>query len=170
MIATWTADTARAHLPALCQLLQNVVDDGASIGFHLPLAYTEAQAYWEGILPGIEQGIRLLLVDTEGDQLRGLVQLALEPRANGRHRAEVQKLMVNTACRRKGIARQLMLELESRAREHNRTLLVLDTRQGDASESLYQSEDYTQAGVIPLYCSNERGDLEATVLYYKILA
>jgi len=42
-----------------------------------------------------------------------------------------------------------MRQLHDLARQHGRTLLVLDTRQGDPSELLYRKLRYARAGVIP---------------------
>jgi hypothetical protein len=46
---------------------------------------------------------------------------------------------------------------------------VLDTRLGDAGESLYASCGYTRVGVIPAYVIDENGKPDATVFYYKLL-
>jgi acetyltransferase len=62
-----------------------------------------------------------------------------------------------------------MATVERAAHDARRTLLVLDTRQGDPSERLYQKCGYTRAGVIPRYARNGDGGLDATVLYYKLL-
>jgi hypothetical protein len=59
--------------------------------------------------------------------------------------------------------------VESAAREAGRTLLVLDTRQGDIAEELYLSLGYTLAGVIPQYARSANGELHATSLFYKLL-
>jgi len=151
-------------------LLQNVVDDGASIGFLPPLPQAEAQAYWHKIIADLAQDSRLLFVALADEGcVIGSVQLALEARKNGSHRAEVQKLMVHTEFRGRGIGRTLMSTLEVAARSAARTLLVLDTRRGDGAEQLYQALGYVQAGIIPGYVLNASGALEDTVIYYRHL-
>jgi acetyltransferase len=124
----------------LASLLIDTVTSGASIGFHAPLADADAEQYWRGVQVGVRQGQRILVgaFDSAG-RLVGSGQLALEQRPNGRHRAEVQKLMVVTAARRQGVARSLMMVLEQAALEAGRTLLVLDTREGDAAEQMYRA-------------------------------
>ncbi|OIB02491.1 GCN5 family acetyltransferase [Paenibacillus sp. LC231] len=147
----------------LTELLIRVVEDGASVGFLPPLSYDEASAYWEDVLgPGVT-----LWVAVQDGQAIGTVQLQCAMKANGRHRAEVAKLMVDPASRRGGIGRALMLHLEPKAKAEGRTLLVLDTREGDPSNKLYQSLGYIQAGVIPDYAISSNGELDGTVLYYK---
>lgn len=147
----------------LTELLIRVVEEGASVGFLAPLSYDEASAYWEDVLgPGVT-----LWVAVQDGQMIGTVQLQCAMKANGRHRAEVAKLMVDPASRRGGIGRALMQHLEPKAKEKGRTLLVLDTREGDPSNKLYQSLGYIQAGVIPDYAISSNGQLDGTVLYYK---
>ena len=51
-----------------------------------------------------------------------------------------------------------MRQLEGFARSCGRSLLVLDTRQGDAAEFLYQKLGYTVGGVIPGYARSATGE------------
>jgi len=44
----------------LVALLQNVVDDGASIGFLRPLAADEAARYWQSVAAAIREKRRVL--------------------------------------------------------------------------------------------------------------
>jgi len=168
-VAALTAADAIANLDDLTGLLRNVVDDGAAIGFMPPLAAEEACTYWRGIAADLANGPRVLLVAHSDGVLVGSVQLDPAMRPNGLHRAEVQKLMVHTVARRQGVGRALINAVEEAARELGRTLLVLDTRQDDAGESLYRSLGYIEAGSIPNYARSANGELHATVLFYKIL-
>ncbi len=59
--------------------------------------------------------------------------------------------------------------VEQIARERERTLLVLDTRQGDSAEQLYRTLGYCEVGVIPAYARNVNGKLDSTVIFYKTL-
>lgn len=155
------------EIERLAQLLVAVVDDGASVGFLPPLDPEEARHYWREA-PGPDAA--LLVAEDEAGQIVGSGQLHLERRANGRHRAEVAKLMVQPSARRRGIGRRLMERLEAIAREEGRTLLVLDTREGDPSNELYRSLGWVEAGRIPRYARSANGELHATVFYYKELA
>jgi ribosomal protein S18 acetylase RimI-like enzyme len=155
-----------AEIGQLVELLIAVVDDGASVGFLPPLAPAEAEAYWRGV-PG--PGVALLVAERAG-RIVGTVQLQAAMRANGRHRAEVAKLMVDPAARRQGVGRQLMAAVEAVAAREGRSLLVLDTREGDPSNALYRALGYQEAGRIPGYARSASGQLDATVFYYKQLA
>jgi acetyltransferase len=97
------------------------------------------------------------------------VQLELALRPNALHRAEVQKVMVLTTARRRGIGRALMVAVEVEARRLGRTTLVLDTRQGDPSERLYLGVGCQCAGIIPRYAKSATGVLDGSVFYYKLL-
>lgn len=77
--------------------------------------------------------------------------------------------MTHPNYRLRGIGRLLMQKAEGRARHDGRTLLVLDTREGDPSNILYTSLEYIEAGRIPGYARSADGNLDATVFYYKTL-
>ena len=163
------ADAARREQAALIALLQNVVDGGGSVGFLPPLSVKDAREYWESVAVAVKSGGRLLWVARDDGAIVGTVQLDLERRANGNHRAELIKLMVHAHARRHGVGRTLMRAAQDEARRRGRRTLVLDTRQGDPSEALYRSLGWTFAGAIPQYARSANGELHATALYYLLL-
>jgi acetyltransferase len=170
LIASLAPDEVGAYLTELAATLQEAVEDGASVGFLPPLAADEARDYWQGVVGALRDGSRVLLIARFPDgAVAGTVQLDLAMRANGRHRAEVSRLIVRRAAQRRGVARALMAALEDEARRLGRTTLVLDTRQGDPAEQLYQSLGWQAAGTIPQYARSADGTLAATVYYYKLL-
>ncbi|OPG17057.1 hypothetical protein B2M26_03395 [Ferroacidibacillus organovorans] len=116
----------------------------------------------------IEPSVRLWTADYDGE-IVGTVQLHLTMKQNGAHRAEIAKLMVHPQKRRLGIARQLMDVAERAAVEAGRSLLVLDTRAGDPSNTLYRSLGFVEAGRIPQYARSADGQFDETVIYYKLL-
>lgn len=159
------ASLSSNHEQELSELLIEVVGDGASIGFLPPLDIDEATAFWRSVLsPGV-----LLWVALENERIMGTVQLHLASKANAQHRAEVAKLMVHPEHRRKGIAGLLMETAEHAAVAEGRGLIVLDTREGDPSNNLYQARGFVEAGRIPSFARNGDGGLDTTVIYYKIL-
>jgi acetyltransferase len=160
---------AQATLPDFVDLLCATVDDGASVGFLPPLSPQEAASYWQGVLTDLVHSKLLLWGARQDGRIVGTVQLHPVLKPNGSHRAEVTKLLVHPRSRRQGIARALMLALETEAVARRRITLVLDTRQGDPSELLYSDLGYVKAGVIPNYASNGEGTLDPTVFYYKLL-
>lgn len=151
------------HLNELSDLLMQVVEDGASIGFLPPMKQSEAIDYWGSALnPDV-----ILFVAKLHGKIVGSVQLHLCTKRNGGHRAEIAKLMTHTGYRRKGIGRSLMHQAEESAKQEGRTLLVLDTREGDPSNFLYNSLGYIQAGSIPDFAKSANGEFHPTIFYYK---
>jgi acetyltransferase len=169
MIESLTEGRARPLVPQLVALLQDAVHHGSSVGFLPPLASETAEEYWLEVLGEVSRGVRILLVSTETGEVTGAVQLGLATKQNGRHRAEVQKLLVHTRFRRRGIARALLAAAEEAARSQGRTLLVLDTEQGSAAETLYEKCGYERSGVIPNYALTTDGTLISTVVFYKLI-
>ena len=164
------AEAAVRHQRARAELLEDAVDNGASIGFLPPMAPGEADAYWRTVVAAIRAGSRVLGVARDaGGALVGTAQLDLCTRPNGRHRAEAMKVIVHTRARRRGIGGALMLALEDEARRRGLRTLVLDTRHGDHAERLYAGVGYTLAGVVPAYARSAGGELDPSAFYYKLL-
>lgn len=163
------AGPVAGHLPALIDLLIDAVEDGASLGFLRPLGRREAAEYWRMIQAELDLGTKELIVAFNEGSAVGAVQLALAAKANARHRAEVQKLMVHTRFRNRGLATGLMAALEARAAEIGRRLIVLDTRKGDPASRLYDKLGYVRFGEVPGYTVDRDGRAHGTVFYYKHL-
>jgi len=149
----------------LADMLVAVVEAGASVGFLPPLSRENAGAYWRGVIAPN----RVLLVAERGDQIVGTGQLELAMRANGRHRAEIVKVLVRPDAQGQGIGLALMQALEATARSLGRTLLHLDTREGDPANRLYRRAGFTPAGTIPNWARDADGTLKGTTFYYKVL-
>jgi len=162
-----------SHLGAVTKrlgaVLKACVEDGAGIGFVLPLAFDTAESFWAGQQAALEAGGAHLFVARRGEDVFGTVMLVLAHQDNGRHRAEVAKLMVHPAARRQGLARRLLSAVEQKAKALNRTLLVLDTVTGDTAEAMYERLGYVRVGTIPDYAEAARGGLQPTTVFYKQL-
>lgn len=163
------AEEARVTLPQLVALLQDAVNDGASIGFTQPLLADVAERYWQDVFREVGQASRILLTTQRGGVVVGSVQLGLCTRPNGLHRAEVQKLLVHTGWRRQGIARALMLAIEQEARSARRSLLYLDTEPHKPAAAMYDQTGWIRAGEIPGYACSPDGHLHGTVLFYRMI-
>lgn len=159
------------ELEALTGILHACVLDGASVGFVSPFAKDEAQAFWvDRVFPAVDAGACDLFVARLDGVVIGTVQLMKAAMPNQPHRADVAKLLVHPDHRRHGAGRVLMAALEERARALALTLLVLDTRSGDPSQSLYEGIGFQVAGQIPGFCRNVFEDVyEPTTYLYKAL-
>ncbi|MDC4865267.1 GNAT family N-acetyltransferase [Acinetobacter baumannii] len=154
---------------ALSLLLEDSVNNGASIGFLAPIEKNEVLNYWREVNHKLAQGNSRLWIAIQEGTIIGSVQLSLVGKKNGVHRAEVEKLMVLTSARKQGIATLLMNELENFARGKSLRLLVLDTREGDVSELLYSKIGFVRVGVIPNFALSSNGNYDGTAIYYKKL-
>jgi GNAT superfamily N-acetyltransferase len=157
-----------ALLDGLCALLEDAVHGGASVGFFVPLARATAERYWREVFDALGDRLRLWIAVEEGAVV-GSVQLAPCTKENGRHRAELQKLLVHSSRRGRGIASAMMAAVETAALRSRISLLVLDTLRESAAEQVYAHLGWTRAGEIPRYAASPDGELHTTVYYYKLL-
>ncbi len=164
-----TPETIAELHHGLCALVRDAVEGGASIGFLTPLAEDELDRYLEAVRADVTRDSRIILLARDGDDVLGMVQLELATKANSLHRAEVQKLIVHSRARRRGLGTLLMTAIERAARERERTLLVLDTISGSATDPFYRGLGYLEAGSIPKYAAMPWGELAPTTVFYKEL-
>lgn len=154
----------------LVELLQDAVAGGASLGWTSTPSTKDARNYWTEVLEGVARGERLLFVATDDHVCAGAVQLCLSPKQNAKHRGEVQKLLVHSQFRRRGIGQALLNALENVAAARGLTLLVLDVRSGDPAETFYRQAGYQFVGQIPGFALSTSGAYEPTSIYYRKLS
>jgi GNAT superfamily N-acetyltransferase len=159
----------RAAVDSLAAVLADCVAGGASVSFMAPFSPAQAREVFEGYAEEVERGRRVLLAAFDDDRLVGTVQILLALPPNQAHRAEIAKLLVHRAARKRGVARLLMERAEVEARAEGKTLLVLDTVTGDDAERLYERLGFTKVGVIPGYALYPDGrPCDTTVFFKKI--
>jgi GNAT superfamily N-acetyltransferase len=158
-----------ADIDALAAVLVDCVEGGASVSFMQPLAPERARAFWRGVADGAARGERVLLVAEDGEGIVGTVQVVLSQPENQPHRAEVAKMLVHRRARRRGLGALLMQAAEAAARDHGKTLLVLDTSSAEA-ERLYARVGWTRVGSIPGFALLPHGEPCATTFFYRELA
>ena len=126
-------------LPALTNLLIDNVHQGATLGFLAPLSRYQALDYWHGVFARLGQHHALWIAcESEGPgRLLGAIQLSLCPLANAHHRGEVQRLMVHSQERSRGVAGQLMARVETAAATQGRFLLQLETCADSQAEAVF---------------------------------
>lgn len=164
-----TADIVEAE--ALAELLIDVVEGGASVGFMLPLAREKAVAFWRACQASAARGERILLVaeDEASAKIAGTVQVILAMPDNQPHRGDIAKMQVHRSARRRGLGGLLMRAAEAAAREAGKTLLVLDTVTGSDAERLYASLGWVRVGEIPQYALFPGGGFCSTTYFYRML-
>ncbi|MFJ4677115.1 GNAT family N-acetyltransferase [Kitasatospora sp. NPDC088783] len=165
-----TPEALDARRDALADLLLDAVADGASVGFLDRTAHHEAAAWWDGLRPSVAAGTRLLwVVEDAAGRALGTVSLIREEKPNGRHRAEIAKLLVHRTARGAGLGRRLLAHAERAARDTGTTLLLLDTQTGSPAEHLYRTAGWTAFGTVPDHAATPDGTLADTTYYYKRL-
>ena len=172
MIATFEAfapPLAETDRDALAALLLDAVEGNASIGFPADTTHEAALSFWSGVEADVAGGQALLFGSRSAGSLVATVQLRFSSFPNGRHRAEVAKLLVHSSARRHGLGTMLMQRVEEAAAAAGKTLLFLDTETGSAAEKLYRGLGWMQAGSIPEFAYRPDGALRASTFFYKAL-
>src|SRR5476651_2264041 len=106
----------------LTALVIDAVEHGASIGFTVPLVYSDVERYWQGVARDVALGGRELFVALdERGRVIGSAQLALESPADSHQRADIQKVIVKHAVRGRGVGAALIARLEQEAQAGGRT-------------------------------------------------
>jgi GNAT superfamily N-acetyltransferase len=156
-------------LRGLSDVLIDCVEGGASVSFMAPLSRDKADAFWTDAMSSAARRERLLLVaEDAAGVIVGTVQVVFAQYENQPHRADIAKLLVQRAGRRRGIGEALLAHAEILARQAGKTLLVLDTASGDA-ERLYARRGWQRCGVIPGYALLPHGGLCDTTVFYRTL-
>ena len=162
-----SAAEAQARLDELAAVLHDCVAGGASVSCMAPFSQEDARSAFAGFAAEVEQGRRLLLAAFADEALVGTVQVILSVPPNQPHRAEIAKLLVHRAARRRGVAQLLMEGAEAEARAEGKSLLVLDTVTGDPAERLYERLGWTKVGIIPGYALYPDGRPCDTTVFWK---
>ena len=156
------------QIEGLAQVLLDCVEGGASVSFLWPLPLEQARDFWRGVAQAVDRGERALWLAMDGAQVVGTVQLVLAQPPNQPHRADLSKMLVHRGWRQQGLGALLIQAAEAGARQHGKTLLVLDTASADAMR-LYERCGWVRCGAVPGYALLPRGGLCDTVFYYREL-
>lgn len=165
-----TGAQARAAIPALCDVLADCVEGGASVGFMQPYTAADAEPYWQGVAEQAEAGTTLLMIAETDGEIVGTVQVGVAQMPNQPHLGDLKKLLVHRKARGLGLGRLLMTAIEQEAAKAGKTLLVLDTATGSPAESIYPRLGWTRVGVIPDYAMWPEGGFCPTTIFYKHLS
>jgi GNAT superfamily N-acetyltransferase len=155
-----------SSLEELAQLLLDAHDAGMALGLAAPLDREGAAAAYREAAARLAPGERILLAALDGDEVVGAVQLDRSDAGNGRHRAEVRRLVVRADRRGTGVGRALMEGVVDAARGLGLRLLWLSTHEGTDADRIYERLGWTRAGVIPDYAVLPNGDLAGNAFYF----
>ncbi|MEO6714808.1 MAG: GNAT family N-acetyltransferase [Mycobacteriales bacterium] len=166
-IALLEGEAADGVLGDLAEVLVDCVDGGASVGFEAPLPVETAREWWRKTM---QDSSALTWIASSAGRVVGVVRLLPSGYPNGRHRAEVAKLLVHRDARGRGVATSLMHHLETGAIERGRWLLILDTQTGSPAERLYEKWGWQRLGVLEDHAYSPDGRLAPTTFMSKRLA
>ena len=153
----------------LSDLLIDCVEGGASVSFMLPIERATAEAFWRSVAADIVRRERILLAaENAAGEIIGTVQIIFAQAENQPHRADIAKMLVHRRARRLGVGAALLAAAESESLSAGKTLLVLDTANGDA-ERLYAKLGWQRCGVVPGYALLPGGGLCDTTFFYRTL-
>ncbi len=180
------------HIHASC-----ILHDNTMATFLPPLSHAQMYQHWESLLAETRSGGRLIIIYLspissrspgldikppfppsdwpvleagESLEVSGIISLSLPTSQTGPFRGLVQNLFVSPLHRRKGIATQLVAELEARALELGRWNLMLDTIAGTPAEAMYPKLGWERLGLVKDYgVSPEGGRLVDEVFFWKDL-
>ena len=158
------------EIEGLSEVLIDCVEGGASVSFMLPMTRGKAVAFWRGASASVARGERFVLAaEDAAGAIVGTVQVTLAQPENQPHRGDLAKMLVHRRARRQGIGEALLVAAEQRALGAGKTLLVLDTANGDA-ERLYLRQGWQRCGQIPDYALWPDGRPCATTYFFKFLS
>jgi acetyltransferase len=160
------ASGVAAHLDELAQLLLDAHASNMALGLAAPLTHERAAAAYRQTAARLSVGDRVLLAALDGGSVVGAVHIARADAENGRHRAEIQRLVVGADQRGRGIGRALLEAAVERARELGLGLLWLTTHEATGADQVYQRLGWTRLGVIPAYATLPDGSVAGNAYYY----
>ncbi|MCU1388631.1 MAG: family N-acetyltransferase [Ilumatobacteraceae bacterium] len=165
---------ARQRSGELVAIIRDAVDGGSSVNFLADVTDEVLGDFWAVVADAQEAGRTRLFVaedvdDHAGGRFVATALIMFSQKQNSPHRADVGKMLVHSGYRRRGLARRLLDAIEGAARDHGRTLLMLDTETGSAGEALYRANDWVAFGVVPGHAYTPDGAPKPTTFFYKVI-
>lgn len=168
-IVLLNAATLPIYCAELADLLLDVVQDGATVGYPRSITRQQAEISFHRLRGELEQGERLLWIARDEQGITGCVNLLLSKEADALNRATIKMHMVRRRARRSGVGKNLINELEKGAYARQRGLLHLEAQAGSRAEGFYRAQGYRCLGEIPDYLNSADGSSHSAVIYYKRL-
>lgn len=155
-------------LTQLSLLLVDSVKGNYSVGFMDDSTYADYSSFWISEFNAILNGNMIQIAFLDQSAV-GTVILTRENRANGKHRAELRKLMVHSQFQNLGIGTRLEQAATELARANGIELLYLDSATDFLVAGKYEKWGWVKVGEIPRYARNPDGSFVSTWFFYKDL-
>lgn len=163
-----------ADFPALCGRLGELSADAAASGpgldFRLPFSPADGAAWWQARIDDVTTGRRIVLVARDQGEVVGTVSVNPAQARNQPHRAELDKLMVSSTDRHRGVATRLMAAAATAARARGLSLLTLGCVAGGTQQDFYEALGYTAVGTIPNFSLSPTGRPQGMTTLYQQLS
>ncbi|MGE4218086.1 MAG: N-acetyltransferase family protein [Alphaproteobacteria bacterium] len=159
---------ARHDLADLCEAAEAAIEAGGGFGWLRPPARQVLENFWRGVILVPERVLFLARLD---GVVAGSAQMVRPSRNNEAqaHAATLTTSFLAPWSRGHGLARALVLAVETQAREEGFAVLNLDVRETQtAAIALYQGLGYRRWGSHPHYARVDGGWV-AGHFYYKDL-
>ncbi|MCO7224204.1 GNAT family N-acetyltransferase [Pleionea sp. CnH1-48] len=170
-IAIETATDDAVTLAALKHILTECIEDGASVGFLMPVSQQKLDAFWRQVFEqaALDHCTIWVARDTTTRTILGSIQLHYQLPENQPHRAEIAKLLVCPSARCRGVGAALLKTAEIEAKKRGKLLLVLDTVTDSNAARLYTRQGWIKSGDIPDYAFWPDGRPCSTTFFYRRL-
>jgi acetyltransferase len=159
----------QSSLDDLAQLLLDGHEAGAALGLAAPLDIDRARLVWAETANRLDPENRVLLAARFDGSVAGTVAVSRATAENGRHRGEVQRLVVRSGLQGQGIGRALLEAAVSRSASMDLTLLWLTTHAESGADGFYERCGWTRMGVMPGYSVRPDGSLATNAFYFREL-
>jgi len=153
----------------LAAALIEAVAEGGDLGFRAPLSLDRARTVWHDVTAAVAGGRRLLLAAWQDGVIAGSVEIDLALPETASHLARLERLMVATAFRRRGIGRALVARAEQAALRIGRRILSASLREGSSAEQVLLAADWLLAGRIPGASIDAAGTPSASLFLWRAL-
>jgi GNAT superfamily N-acetyltransferase len=130
-------------------LWADVTNAGGAVGFVAPVEPADVRPLAEKSLADVAAGPDHLLIQTDGDELTGLLFIVDNRFRFKDHWRVLKRVMVTPAGQGRGLGTGLMREAERIGRSMGLAALQVTVRGGTGTEKFYQRLGYTEVGRLP---------------------
>jgi ADP-ribose pyrophosphatase YjhB (NUDIX family)/ribosomal protein S18 acetylase RimI-like enzyme len=145
---SWLDDPALRH--DVGRLIIGAVESGAALGWLEPPSSAELGDLLDDVRDGLATGRASAAIEVIDGQVAGFGYWRRHPRPTYAPHADLERLLVDPAHRRRGLGRALLRDLVRSATAAGVEVLTLDVRGGNlAALALYRREGFAEYGRLP---------------------
>jgi GNAT superfamily N-acetyltransferase len=161
---------ALSAVPRLSAILIDCVAEGTGMVFLPPLAPETARGFWRETARGVAGGTQRLLAGWVAGVLVGTVTVSFATAQTQPHRANLDGLLVDPGVPGPDMVRRLMLRAEAEAGRAERTMLLLQARDGSPEQAVSRDLGWREVGRLPRNIRRQDGTEADTLLLWKMIS